>query len=200
MSTMKISCPACGEHFKVETDFIGQTVACSECGAQFIVDTPPRLVTRQPSQTDDLEMSAPPPPPPKPVHREKKPVALADDDGALLQTARIIYAIFGLFGGMLGLHDLFCGRDGCATLKIVLTAIGCVMFQMGGFAVLLVVALWCVVDIINPLEDVPKRKHRVPWLYVGVLITAILGAVALNVYATKVRSDRVMRDLEIPRR
>lgn len=37
---MKIECPACGGHYDVGAEYIGQTIKCPDCDSDFVVDNP----------------------------------------------------------------------------------------------------------------------------------------------------------------
>ena len=170
MGSFKILCPACGARYDVENEYRGQMVACPKCGIQFVAE-PPKTTA----------------------------AVSVKDDAATLQTARIVYVILGLFGGMIGLHDLFCGRDVLAAIKALLTATGLLLLPIGGAFALLVVALWVIIDIINLLDAVPHREKRVPTVYVAVVLACIITGVALNIYTTKIRADRIFDDIPVYR-
>lgn len=113
--------------------------------------------------------------------------------------ARIIYVVLGIFGGMIGLHDLYADKDYRAAIKLLLTVNGLLFLTRGGALALLVVAVWCVIDIINGIKEHHPRKHPVPVVYLCVLALVIAEAVIPPIIHTNAKArDVVDTDLAIP--
>ena len=49
---MRIICPSCGQHYDVDSDYVGEAVECEVCGTSFVVKQPTRIPLPQSRQSE----------------------------------------------------------------------------------------------------------------------------------------------------
>ena len=138
-----MSCPKCG--FSNPPN----TTRCQKCGSGLPVAQPPQQqqYAPPPQQQQQYAPPAPQPPPPQQQYAPQQQLP------PLPQRSKAAAALFCFFLGLLGIHNFYLGRIGCAIAQLVLT---CTLVG------LYISAVWVFVDFILILCSAFTDEHNRP--------------------------------------
>ena len=136
---MIIVCPECKAEFEVPDDLIGKEASCP-CGNSFTIEQRKCPFCGEMVKAEAVKC--------------RFCQSMLDDSNPQKD---LIYRVLCLLGGMIGIHDLYAGSGYLAGLKLLLTLMGAMFFRAGGWIVLILVALFCIADLIRGM---PKKKQQ----------------------------------------
>lgn len=167
-------CPACGGDVEILDTQVGQTIACGHCGTSIDTEVERPEATSPPLQRHEIPTPVPAPVPtpaaapaialvPCPACGRQlssqapscpgcghviSPTSSAVERATQSTCRRSTYVIFGLFLGGLGIHNFYAGRNATGTIQLLITLFtGWMIFP------LIIVGLWCLMDVITVTED-----------------------------------------------